>query len=146
MVSQGQDDGREAATGASRRGRFRWVVAGTVVMLAAGGLVSAWRAGAFSEAASPDSGPGGPAPATQAVVRADLSVQTSVNGTLGYSGSYTVNGQGGGTLTWLPSAGQVIGQGQVLYKTDLADPVVLLYGALPDWRTLDEGVTGADVT
>jgi multidrug efflux pump subunit AcrA (membrane-fusion protein) len=115
-----------------------------MVVLLAAGTISAWRAGAFSQA--PSRGVGAPPPATQPVVRADLSVQTSVNGTLGYSGSYTVDAQGGGTLTSLPSAGQVIRQGQVLYTADLTDPVVLLYGTLPDWRTLDEGVTGADVT
>jgi hypothetical protein len=40
----------------------------------------------------------------------------------------------------------VIRQGQVLYTTDLTDPVVLLYGSVPDWRTMGEGVTGADMT
>jgi hypothetical protein len=34
----------------------------------------------------------------------------------------------------------------VLYRTDLTSPVVLLYGRVPAWRTLDEGMTGADVT
>ena len=68
-----------------------------------------------------------------------------VDATLGYAGSYTVLGQGGGTLTWLPSAGRVIGQGQVLYRVGNGSPVVLLYGPVPDWRTLDEGLTGADV-
>jgi multidrug efflux pump subunit AcrA (membrane-fusion protein) len=138
-------EGRETAPGASRRHRFRWVAAGMVVVLAVG-VVTAWRAGAFARAASPGGGPGAAAPETQPVARENLSVQTSVDGTLGYAGSYTVNGHGGGTLTWLPSVGQVIKQGQVLYKTDLTDPVVLLYGSLPEWRVLDEGVTGADVT
>ena len=80
------------------------------------------------------------------MVREDLSSQAPVNATLGYAGSYTVRGPGGGTLTWLPSAGQVIGQGQVLYRVDNGSPVVLLYGPVPAWRTLDEGLTGADVT
>jgi multidrug efflux pump subunit AcrA (membrane-fusion protein) len=69
-----------------------------------------------------------------------------VNATLGYAGSYPVTGRGGGTLTWLPSAGQVISQGQTLYRVDNGSPVVLLYGSVPDWRSLDAGVTGADVT
>jgi hypothetical protein len=51
------------------------------------------------------------------VVREELSSQTPVTATLGYAGSYTVRGQGSGTLTRLPSAGQVIRQGQVLYQT-----------------------------
>jgi hypothetical protein len=131
---------------ARRRGRVRWIAVGTVVVLAAGGAAAAWSAGAFSPAVPSGGGPGLPVPATQAVVREDLSAQSPVDGTLGYAGSYTVTGAGGGALTWLPPAGQVIRQGQVLYDTDLTDPVVLLYGSVPDWRPLGEGVTGADVT
>lgn len=71
---------------------------------------------------------------------------TPVTATLGYAGSYPVTWRGGGTLTWLPSPGQVIGQGQVLYRTGNSSPVVLLYGIVPAWRTLDEGITGQDVT
>jgi hypothetical protein len=80
------------------------------------------------------------------VVREELSSQTPVTATLGYAGSYSVLGQGGGTLTSLPSAGQVIRQGQALYRIDNGSPVVLLYGSVPDWRALDEGVTGQDVS
>ena len=65
---------------------------------------------------------------------------------LGYARAYTVRGQGGGALTSLPSAGQVIRQGRVLYQVDNGVPVVLLYGSVPAWRMLDEGLTGADVT
>jgi hypothetical protein len=121
------------------------VTLGVVALLAAGS-VSAWRAGVFSAAASSGAGRGAPAPATQEVVREDLSAQTPVAAALGYAGSYAVTGQGGGTLTWLPPAGRVIGQGQVLYRVDNGSPVVLLYGGVPDWRALGEGVTGADVT
>jgi multidrug efflux pump subunit AcrA (membrane-fusion protein) len=127
-------------------GRGRWVALGIVVVVAAG-AVSAWRAGAFSPAASPGAGQqGAPPAATAAVVRRAITATTPVNATLGYAGSYPVTGHGGGTLTWLPSPGQVIGQGQVLYKTDNGSPVVLLYGSVPDWRALDEGVTGQDVS
>jgi hypothetical protein len=80
------------------------------------------------------------------VVREDLTATTPQTATLGYAGSYTVTGQGGGTLTWLPPAGRVIRQGQVLYRVDNGSPVVLLYGRVPDWRALDEGITGQDVT
>jgi multidrug efflux pump subunit AcrA (membrane-fusion protein) len=69
-----------------------------------------------------------------------------VSATLGYAGTYPVTGRGGGTLTWLPSPGQVIGQGQVLYQRDNGSPVALLYGSVPDWRDLAEGVTGQDVS
>jgi hypothetical protein len=124
----------------------RWAAAGLAVVVAAGGLAAAWGAGAFSSTASSAGGQGAPAPTTRPVLRQDLSSTTPVNATLGYAGSYPVAGKGGGTLTWLPSPGQVIGQGQALYWTDITRPVVLLYGSLPAWRTLDEGVTGADVT
>jgi hypothetical protein len=147
-VSRGREAGQQAevlAAGAGEsRGRGRWVALGIVVVVAAG-AVSAWRAGVFSPAASPGAALGAPPPATRPVVREELSSRTPVPATLGYAGSYSVRGQGGGTLTWLPSPGQVIGQGQVLYKTGNGSPVVLLYGSVPDWRALDEGVTGQDV-
>jgi hypothetical protein len=138
--------GADGARPRGGRGRGRWVAAGLVAALAAGGA-AAWAAGAFSSAGSAGAaGQGAPPPATQEVTRQYLASQTPVAATLGYAGSYTVTGKGGGTLTWLPSAGQVIRQGHVLYRTDNFIPVVLLYGSVPAWRTLDEGLTGADVT
>ncbi len=132
--------------GGRRRRRSGWAALGIVVVVAAG-AVSAWRAGVFSPSASPGAGQqGAAAPATAAVTRQQLSATTPVTATLGYAGSYTVAGPGGGTLTWLPSPGRVIRQGQVLYKTGNGSPVVLLYGSVPDWRPLYEGVTGADVS
>ncbi|MGH3206034.1 MAG: hypothetical protein ACRDOA_18600 [Streptosporangiaceae bacterium] len=151
-VALGRDGARQSdalagaeAEAAPRRLRGRRAVAaGLVVVMAAGGLAVAWAAGAFSSGTA--SGTGGlPAPETQPVTRQDLSATTPVDATLGYAGSYTVRGQSG-TLTWLPSPGQVIRQGQVLYQTGNGSPAVLLYGSVPAWRTLDPGVTGADVS
>jgi hypothetical protein len=136
------DDG---ARPARRRRRGGWAAAVLVVVLAAG-AVAAWRARVFSPAAPAEAGLGAPAPATATVVREDLSAVMPVPATLGYAGSYTVTGQGGGVLTSLPSPGQVIRQGQALYTTDLTTPVVLLQGTVPDWRALGEGLTGADVS
>ena len=152
-VSRRRAAGRQAealaaagARGSRGRRRGRWVALGIVVVVVAG-AVSAWLAGVFAPAASSGSGQqGAPAPATAAVTRQDLSATTPVTATLGYAGSYTVRGQGGGTLTWLPSVGRVIRQGQVLYQTGNGSPVLLLYGSVPAWRTLDEGITGQDVT
>jgi hypothetical protein len=39
----------------------------------------------------------------------------------------------------------VVRQGQVIYQVSGA-PVMLLYGHVPAWRDLSEGVTGPDVT
>ena len=152
-VSPGREAGRQAAvlaagegTGSRGRRRAGWVAAGLVVVLAAG-VVAAWRAGVFSAVASPGAGQHGPPPpATAVVTRRDIAAVTPVSATLGYAGSWTVRGQGGGTLTWLPPAGRVIGQGRVLYRVGNGSPVVLLYGRVPAWRPLGEGVRGADVS
>jgi hypothetical protein len=136
-----------SAAAAARRSRRRasWVTASLVVALAVG-AGSAWRAGVFSTAGSPGVAQQTARAATAAVLRKDLSAVTPVAATLGYAGSYTVTGQGGGTLTALPSPGQVISQGQVLYQTGNGSPVVLLYGTVPAWRAMSEGITGADVS
>jgi hypothetical protein len=73
-----------------------------------------------------------------------LTSQQQVDGTLGYSGSYSIVNRASGTLTSLPSTGQVVRQGHVLYRVD-AGPVVLLYGSTPAYRDLAEGDSGPDV-
>jgi hypothetical protein len=152
-------------TAAVRRpGRRRWVaavLAGPVVVLAAG-AGAVWLAGGFRTSQPSGSGnsSGLHGTATQAVRRETLSVQTTVNATLGYAGSDTVtvprppgssgSGPGGsgpvpGTFTWLPRAGSVIREGQVVYRTNNGVPTYLLYGRVPAWRELREGARGADV-
>jgi peptidoglycan hydrolase-like protein with peptidoglycan-binding domain len=85
------------------------------------------------------------APAGLATVsRGTLSSQVQVNATLGYAGSYSVQNQASGVFTSLPAAGRVIRRGQVLYRVSNA-PVVLLYGSLPFYRSLSEGMSGPDV-
>jgi hypothetical protein len=150
-VSRGSQAGHESGALAAAQARGsrrpgRWVALGLVVVVAAG-VVAACRAGVFSAATSLGAGraAGALAPATRAVTREDIAATTPLTATLGYAGSWTVTGHGGGTLTWLPSAGQVIRQGHALYKTGNGSPVVLLYGSVPGWRDLAEGVTGADV-
>jgi hypothetical protein len=93
----------------------------------------------------PASHDNGAATATAKVSRGTLSARTSLDGTLGYAGDYSVGGQAHGTITWLPRPGAVIRQGHVLYRVD-AVPVVLLYGRTPAYRNLAEGATAADVT
>src|ERR1700689_430243 len=103
-----------AVTGRRRRGG--WVAAGIAVVAAGAGVMSAWGAGGFSAPS---------APATAAVVRETIAAVTPVAATLGYAGSWTVTGQGSGTLTWLPQPGEVIRQGQLLYRIGNGCPVVL---------------------
>jgi hypothetical protein len=84
-----------------------------------------------------------------AVRRGALSSQVTGVGTLGYSAGpggspYGIVNQAGGHVTTLPTVGQVIAQGQVLYRVD-NHPVVLLDGATPAYRALSQGEKGPDV-
>jgi hypothetical protein len=135
----------ELATPRSRRGRGRWVIAGILLVLIAAAAAAAVSA-VFNDGASGSTGSGDNTSATAraSVTRRSLSTQMQFNGTLGYSGSYTVLGQAPGRLTWLPAVGQVIRDGQLLYRVDEA-PVVLLYGSVPAYRGLAEGAIGVDV-
>jgi multidrug efflux pump subunit AcrA (membrane-fusion protein) len=78
-----------------------------------------------------------------------LASRVSNTGTLGYAAqpdgtAYSVVNQAGGAYTELPSAGDEIGCGESLYRVD-NDPVPLLCGGIPSYRTLDEGASGPDV-
>jgi hypothetical protein len=123
-----------------------WVLAGVAVLVAVtatGGVVV--RSGEKQQALAAQ-----PAPAhTAPVEKQTLSATVSEPGILTYrarsDGSpYSVINQVRGTYTKLPTAGQVISQGHVLYRVN-DSPVVLLYGATPAYRTLSAGATGPDV-
>jgi Putative peptidoglycan binding domain len=130
-----------------RRHRRRKVIitAATVIALGAGGAAAGVTYSLGQRPAASGVQDNGAVTATVPVARQTLSSQRSVAGTLGYAGSYTILGQGGGTITWLPSAGKVIRQGQELYGLN-GSPVILLYGSIPAYRTLAEGKTASDVT
>jgi hypothetical protein len=139
-----------------RRRRHGWVPVLAVVVVVAAGLGGADAAGVFRSPAAAASN-SGYATGTAAVTRGSLVEQTQEDGTLADAGSYTVvipapPSSGGGspgseasTFTWLPAVGQVIRQGQQVYQVS-GTPVVLLYGNVPAYRDLSEGMTGADVT
>ena len=161
---------RPAATAAAaprppdrdRPGRRGWVVAGVVVVVAAAGLGAALATGAFRGSGRPASASSGYATGTAMVTRQSLTSQTQENATLGDAGTWSVavpanssssssaasssssSAAGSGTFTWLPQIGQVVRQGQQLYGVS-GGPVLLLYGPVPAYRDLSEGMTGADV-
>jgi hypothetical protein len=90
-----------------------------------------------------------PPPNTVKVEKRELSAMISLSATLTYragpDGSpYSVINQASGTYTELPAPGQVISQGQVLYRVN-DGPVTLLYGSTPAYRSLSAGASGADV-
>lgn len=122
-----------------------WLVAGTVVLVATVAVVAIFTSGGSPSAAAAQRAP----VSTATVQRRELTATVSESGVLTYraraDGSpYSVINQVRGIYTKLPAIGQVVRQGQVLYRTnDL--PVVLLYGATPAYRTLSAGMTGPDV-
>jgi hypothetical protein len=142
----------ELVVAGRRRRKHGRVALVMVVVAAVAGAAGVVAAGAF-RAPKQAVGISGYATRTEPVRRSSLTEQTQENGTLGNAGSYTVvvpgspsaSGAGGGTYTWLPSAGQTIYQGQMIYQVS-GTPVVLLYGNVPAYRDLSEGMTGADST
>jgi putative peptidoglycan binding protein len=125
--------------------RWRWLAAGALVVVVAAVLAVALLG----------SGPGGhhgsdtgvPAGDTTAsVTRRTLSESSTVDGTLGYGTTLELYDRLAGTFTWLPSVGAVIDRGGTLWRIDNL-PVVLMYGSIPAYRTLKQGVSGGpDVT
>src|SRR5215468_1580167 len=131
--------------GRGRRRRRRVLVGGAAVVVAAAGVaVAVTDPFASTEHAGGGAAASGSPTSLSTVTRELLQSRTNVSATLGYAGSYTVTGNGG-TITWLPAAGRVIRQGQVLYRVGNGTPVFLLYGRVPAWRALSEGMHGADV-
>jgi len=152
---------REQPAGRDWRGRRGWIVAGVVIVVAAAAAGAALAAGAFRGSGNQAAGAStGYQTGTATVTRQSLTSQTEEDATLGDAGTWTVavpassspaasssssSASGSGTFTWLPQAGQVIHQGQQIYGMS-GGPVVLLYGSVPAYRDLSEGITGADVT
>ena len=145
-----------------RHGRRGWVVAGVVVVVAAAAIGAALASGAFRGSSHATAGTSsGYRTGTATVTRQSLTSQTQENATLGNAGTWSVavpsssssssssssaaGASGSGTFTWLPQIGQIIHQGQQIYGVS-GGPVVLLYGPVPAYRDLSEGMTGADVT
>ena len=82
---------------------------------------------------------------TASVTRRTLSESSTVDGTLGYGTTLELYDRLGGTFTWLPAVGAVVGRGGTLWRID-ALPIVLMYGSVPAYRALKQGVSdGPDV-
>jgi hypothetical protein len=85
---------------------------------------------------------------TATVERRKLSDMVAPYGTLTYrarsDGSpYAVINRARGTYTKLPDAGDTVGCGDVLYRVD-DNPVLLLCGSTPAYRSLSKGDSGPD--
>jgi hypothetical protein len=92
-------------------------------------------------AAGASKGPAGAA----TVKRRNLVATDTEAGTLSYAHPQTVYDRLSGTITWLPSVGQVIKPGGILFRVNGA-PVILMNGKAPAYRTLSSADTdGPDV-
>jgi len=112
----------------------------TAPLLAAGVLALA-LGGSGDGAGGPSSSSG----ATGTVKRRTLAERVTATGTIGYAGETTVLARISGTVTALPSVGDVIRRGEQLYAL-AGEPVLLLYGPVPAYRTLADGLPdGKDV-
>jgi hypothetical protein len=126
--------------------RKAWVLPGAALaaaVLAALAIIARPSASGSSNPASGD-----PA-ATATVARGRLALQVSGTGNLTYAAQadgsrYPVVNQATGVLTALPSVGDVIRCGQVLYRVQ-GHPVPLFCGSTPLYRSLSEGLKGWDV-
>jgi peptidoglycan hydrolase-like protein with peptidoglycan-binding domain len=84
-------------------------------------------------------------PETATVQRTDLTEALTESGQLGYGDPLDLPAGLTGTVTWLPTVGTVVENGEPLYRLD-ADPVLRLDGKVPAWRDLGPDVTnGRDV-
>jgi hypothetical protein len=143
------DTAGPTATGHLRR-RRSLVAVGALIVLVASAVAAVALSHPFSTGRSDHGVSGNSDPTALATVReGPLSSQVNASGTLEYAAredgsSYSVINQASGDYTALPSAGQVIRQGQALYR--VADnPVVLLNGNTPAYRSISEGDSGPDV-
>jgi peptidoglycan hydrolase-like protein with peptidoglycan-binding domain len=121
----------------------RGVVAGAavgLVVLGAGVVVVTSGSDGAATAATTDG-----SVATATVSRRDLVLRDDVDGKLGYGEARSVVASGPGVVTRLPAEGTVVTRGRSLYDVN-ARGVRLLYGTMPLWRRLANGVSdGQDV-
>jgi peptidoglycan hydrolase-like protein with peptidoglycan-binding domain len=126
----------------SRRGRIRFAVGvGLAVVVVVVGVATLGLGGPRPDAATPRRT--GPA-ATATVTRQTLVESVTLLGQIGYGAAVPLTSAAPGTVTWLPEPGATIARGDVVLRAD-EQPVILLYGAIPMYRSLAAGAKGADV-
>jgi multidrug efflux system membrane fusion protein len=130
----------------SRRSRLRWLAACALTLATLGVLALVLLSSGSGSGGHPGLDTGvPPGDSAAGVTRRTLSETSTVSGTLGYGSTLELYDRLGGTFTWLPSVGAVIGRGGTLWRINDA-PVVLMFGAVPAYRTLKQGVgDGPDV-
>lgn len=119
----------EAAIGRRRRRRWPWLVLGAIVFGAVAiGLTT-------RSADAPEEEPVADAVNTAEVVVTDLVEVDTFDGTLGRVAEDPITSLSPGILTFVAAAGEVLDNGDVMYRVD-GDPVVLLSGEAPPYRDI----------
>jgi peptidoglycan hydrolase-like protein with peptidoglycan-binding domain len=137
-------DASEQETRRPRLPRRRWLAVAGLALAALAVLVVVLLESASSKRAGADTGVP-PGDTTTTVTRRTLAEGATVDGTLGYGSKLELYDRVAGTFTWLPAAGAVVRRGGTLWRID-DEPIVLMYGSVPAYRTLKAGVSeGPDV-
>jgi peptidoglycan hydrolase-like protein with peptidoglycan-binding domain len=119
------------------------VLAVVATALVVGAALAVVLGGSGDDAAADSSAAGGTATGT--VERRTLAERLTTTGTVGYAGETKVLARLSGTVTALPAVGDVVGRGERLFAVS-GEPVFLMYGAVPAYRDLTDGVSeGSDV-
>ncbi|MFD7335319.1 peptidoglycan-binding protein [Streptomyces violascens] len=125
----------------ARTGRRKLVMVSVAAgVLTIGGLVATALPGGGHQQPTATGLPTSTAP----VRRGDLSNSTRCDGTLGFARPGKVTAGTAGTLTKLPSVGDTVKRGGILYELN-GHPVRLMYGQEPMYRTLKAKDEGKDV-
>ena len=133
-------DERAAVEPPRRRRRLLWPALGAVIVTAAG--VTTWLSTGNTTTESPAAATAPVATAT--VVRATISATERRDGTLDHGPPTTVRSGTAGTVTRLAGQGTTVQSGTELFRVD-ERPVTVLRGAVPMYRNLAPGDSGADV-
>jgi peptidoglycan hydrolase-like protein with peptidoglycan-binding domain len=136
----GPEHAAPAGRARGRRGYF--VTAGVLAVAVGGGGTAAFVMNDQGEPTRPASTLPS---ATTAITRGDVVDTESVDGNLTYADERTISAGASGTVTWAPDEGATVTRGRPLLKVD-GKPVTLMYGSLPLYRPLRQGVDdGRDV-
>ena len=133
----------EVVDARSRHFRRNLGLVGAAGILVGGGLASA----GFAIAAADTGGAStlSVALAPIAVEQRDVDIYTDFAGTLGYGDTVSVKSPASGVVTAVPATGTDLARGQALFAVD-SQPVALLYGELPIWRSLSSSSSdGPDI-
>jgi peptidoglycan hydrolase-like protein with peptidoglycan-binding domain len=123
-----------------QRGRRLWVATLTLIVAVAAVIGVAITVTQTTAQETTETEP----PTTASVTRQTLRVVEELGGQLGHGTPQPIAPREQGTLVRTAASGSTVERGEPLFVVD-DRPTTLLYGELPLWRPLAEGVSGDDV-